>query len=617
MAKAAPSATCSCSPIDLLIRSIDLIEPPRSSSSVGGDEKPDGKKCSADQADGNIAPPAASKKGVRFDPSCLPPKKRISVDDAARSYEMLVHAASIASTSPLSSSESDGLGTIDAYTGWDELNIAADIYRALLVASCLLLELASPDPSSDADDWPIRTDTERSITSNDASTCPLQCTGDSDEPMSTSFFTSTEEDILSTARRCILRLQSLERICAAKAIAQSHRSDPMHLASFYEGGDEIHDYERPIPDLHANYDWHDDGFLPTPFAHIITTADDNGDVTFQRTKFLSECCYRPEYPNDPPSSRYEKSAWTRDLIRGDRVVSLRLMDYQDECDQQGINATELACMGNREMNTTRNDTTDNGTEHFSNEGNDEPSAHGVSLDISPSELAKEEDYLIDIMLASEASMGTASASASKRPGITKTKRKKKKRNKTKKKEEQNTADDNRSQGGQSVQAKEGFLLVCNGIKCSTHTFLGAHDEASVHDGHGESGVRVFVTLHPSGRLSIEDRSIRSWPFNDIIETEPLSPRPRYFDFLVDTKTRCQACVPSTASSGFQFQVSCIQFLGCSTIGNDCKPNGVATFTERVDLFFSVDEGSGGDFIDGFEWVNALSAFTDKLLIEDF
>ena len=40
--------------------------------------------------------------------------------------------------------------------------------------------------------------------------------------------------------------------------------EPAIPSYFYEGGDEIHDYDRLTSDLTWDYDWHDNGSLPPP-----------------------------------------------------------------------------------------------------------------------------------------------------------------------------------------------------------------------------------------------------------------------------------------------------------------------------------------------------------------
>ena len=77
-------------------------------------------------------------------------------------------------------------------------------------------------------------------------------------------------------------LKCLERVCAATAVSERSRgragagsasgaaaglsaaAGSVEAARSDGGGDDIHDYDRLDSDLAADYDWHDDGFLPRP-----------------------------------------------------------------------------------------------------------------------------------------------------------------------------------------------------------------------------------------------------------------------------------------------------------------------------------------------------------------
>ena len=428
------SSTCKCSVSLLLVQAIDLIDPPPSSvdqiendnfeDCVGGDG--DGQENNIDNgldkntteanngveessrviapvSDGNShdiltgeAPTTyTTTKKVRFSKSCVQ-RKIVSAQDAIQAFDNLIHAASL-STPHLTQNESqstmpdDGRGktSISAITGgvdrldisWESLQQSADIYRALLITSCLLLELLPPYASSSM----------TGITANAKEINESKCTENNPQPPNTIMnnniqlqyscqrkcplsFTNPscipelsptiKKKILSTSRRCILLLRSLEKICAAKTIAERHtfsstqsntpttatnmanksfqsiQNQNFHSTTFYSGGDDIHDYDRSIADLYSNYDWHDDGFLPLAFSrnNHHTSCDEsvgttsNSDDYFQakhanKPSILQECCYRPHNFTDPPSSKFEKCAWTRDWNRGERIISLRLEDY--------------------------------------------------------------------------------------------------------------------------------------------------------------------------------------------------------------------------------------------------------------------------------------------------
>ena len=66
---------------------------------------------------------------------------------------------------------------------------------------------------------------------------------------------------------------------------------------------------------------------------------------------------------------------------------------------------------------------------------------------------------------------------------------------------------------------------------------------------------------------------------------------------------------------FHFRVDNIILLGSSTLNNDSNDNKATG--QKVNLLFSVDEGTGGALADGFEWVSSISqnAASFKLLFE--
>ena len=118
-------------------------------------------------------------------------------------------------------------------------------------------------------------------------------------------------------------------------------------------------------------------------------------------------------------------------------------------------------------------------------------------------------------------------------------------------------------------------------------------------------MRIYVKLHPSGLLTIEDCSIRE---NEALVEEKAGPIPsriRYLDLFIGTQTKCQPCIPDGTSS-FKFQLSNIRLLGASSNSSPSQPSTSTSLNEQIDIVLSVDEGTGGDFMDGFEWVNTLS-----------
>ena len=149
-------ATCGCSLSHLLKRSIDLIDPGRHHQSSTLES---GSVATTDTTQNqNDAPIIANqstnnKKTVSFSSSCAPPNKLISVNDVKQAYDLLLHATSTSSSSPLAPLTSDGNiqhnnKIINEHSSWKDLSIMADIYRALIVASNLLLELLPHDTSS-------------------------------------------------------------------------------------------------------------------------------------------------------------------------------------------------------------------------------------------------------------------------------------------------------------------------------------------------------------------------------------------------------------------------------------------------------------------------------------
>jgi hypothetical protein len=757
------------------------------------------------------------EKKVRFsleeESNILPTTRRrptISTGDAIRAYRLLVHAASIVSAIVPSSSSSSrcGIASIDEVDrdapsaisiGWEKLSVAADVYRALLVASCLLLELLPPTSSSNDDgdggdsihddkDDTTRSEEERLVRESTGSAerrvsslvkFPPLCPVDDDDDVATSrvvavpaLSPSIENEILSTCRLSIRQLRTLEGMCAAKAIYSSFRhrrrrredshvfyatstttmtTTPAESALFdpsvsmllphHEGGDDIHDYDRPMSDLSDNYDWHDDGFLPPPSSYFLY-ADEGGSSqqsspdsssscvgSDHSSNILLDCFHRQRYPTDPPSSKFEMSARTRDWIRGDRLISLNSVDYESprlsRHDVHDVGNYERLCEDEEEDRGVRppDKTTDDEDEDVDIDDGGENLDYyeddglgggmgSISLNISPVALAIEEEILLDVMLAdrgvsssSSRSVHTSSSSSGHCSGYyhdsgvlktflgdsrrcfdsVKEQRKKKRQRKLAARRVRLAADndavriDRTYHARRSPGAREGFLLLVHEECESRCREILGH---LFHDGQKVDSFRIYARLHPSGWLSVEDRSIRRWGecrrdgdrddvYNDESTNErnqqqqtpqpqqqqgqqqqqqekqqrqqkqqqyplrarPLSPRMRFFDFYIDQYASCSPWVRDGMTS-FQFRLNNILFLGASslynqsfdigTVNNNNNNNstnnnhssnisnvssGTCTFStfERAHLLFGIDEGTGGEFMDGFDWVNCIES----------
>ena len=672
---------CQCNLSDLLQRSIELIDPPPSEHAskytanddvaiISSASKLSVLAVAPDADDDDVAAVANAKaaddallhesdrddggqhhssfsdtikKKVRFCKSVRtsPKKALISSIDAMRAYELLMHAISISLLPPPSSNtntpfhfngdyENASIKYIGMSTSWKALNDVVDIYRALLVTSCLLMELLPlahlDEPNNGTE--PHHPPDQCTIIHQHRNDCPLQCP-DSSHQIIPTLTISNMNELLSTSRRCINQLQSLEQLCAVKTISEQHliaqksAVTSNYLVSLHEGGDDIQDYDRPVPDWYDNYDWHDDGFLPLPFFHHADRTCVNGgicndvrirlsqrqqysldDVT--KSNILFECCYRPQYPNDPPSSRFEKVAWTREWIRGERLISLCVEDYQ-YCPSSGCIDTLDFREGGSDVHSEELFLDD---ESNFDEGN-------VSLDISSAVLAEEESCLLEVMLADAIpssqhgnSCDVQHPSTKKRARNMKEVRKKKrlklKQKKELQKQDHSVVVDQKLQS-QSIRGREGFLLLVR-----EETTGGILPPPFMNT--KAKTIRVFARLHPSGWLSIEDRSIRRQictanTDEESMQCQPLVPRARYYDFFVGPKTTCQPWIRNGVTS-FHFRLACLHFLGKSSLlpssfdGN--SSNHESHNIDGVDLLFSIDEGTGGDFADGFEWVNCAS-----------
>lgn len=484
---------CGCAASALFERAIDLIDPPRWPSPA----ERDGDNDKHQETKGDEDDTGAVKR-VKFDVSTRYAPKEVTAIDAINAYDLLVHAAS------MSSSLSRGdLTQMD----WSKLRRLADIYRALLVTTCLLLELLSQDaPIASASS---QKDGIGQPHGQIDGSCPFMRTADHCPALSPTI----TKRILSTSRRCILLLQALERICSEKKVLNINNIG---------GGDDINDYDRSEHDLVSNYDWHDDGHLPLPFC---------------QSKVLYECCYLP-IQQDPPCSKYERNAWTRDMLRGERLVSVHVGDYlyHDHC---GVEIAEDIPLPDAPCISGSND-------------DDVHSKHTIVF--------------------SERS------------------RKKRRRSQV---EDRNAI------------TKEGFLL----ISCSSFGAVRLHDDEriSIND---KTFIRAYCKLYPSGFLSIEDRSIR---LKTTVEIGPLIQRIKFWNFFVYSGTTCQPFLPNGTMS-FHFRLEAVRFLGSSTISNhESERNGYLANDEAnaCKLFFAVDEGVGSTFVDGYEWVNALSGAVTK------
>ena len=444
---------CKCDIDSLLKRAINLIDPPlypnevdgSSTMMTGGNVNGDGSSelksaiLSAEQitsvpsSDLSTKPTTSTKtkKRVHFEESSFNKRNKLSAHDVIHAFKLLIHATS-AQSSELSNESYYMKST------WKELQEYTDVYRALLITSCLLMEIlpiesSGGEPMSDSS-FNVKWES-----------CNTICTPSPSNPPYTPFLSPTTiEQLLSTSRKCILQLQYLEKICAAKTIAERHTES----LSFYSGGDDIEDYDRCTNDLHTNYDWHDDGFLPKPCSY------NNGeDVCNNGVSILHECCYAPHNLSVQPSSRYEKNAATKEWIRGERLISMCVEDYY-ECfdDVSTYNREFTADMTNGKLQKQYND--------IFNVEEDMP-----FFTLAPAELAQEEESLLDIMVPNEPTNSTKSTASLKR---------KKKRRKPKERIKTNHLTSNRIQFNSGLDWKEGYLLLIHdreSLSLTTRVFV--------------------------------------------------------------------------------------------------------------------------------------------------
>lgn len=471
----------------LLKRAVDLIDPPRYSADDGVEKASGVRDCTSDErkppcdsqdelsmiteypselAGGSVPSTRIKPKKVQFKESSCQQTNKISVQDVIQAYDFLIHAAAILSSAYIKNSERKERYTSKDIsfltTSWESVQQYADTYRALLITSCLLLEMLPSDSSNDSENYDAGC--ERNNTQY-----PISCTNPPHMPTLSPTITKI---LLSTSRRCILLLQSLDKLCTMKTISERHTGKS---ELYYPGGDDIDDYERSASDLDLNYDWHDDGFLPKPCSYNCRKSTTNNHGA--GISILHECCYLPHYTSEPPSSKYEKSASTKDWIRGERLISMSLEDYQyydgssngnhhstnfQDDMLQGI-VNQQSPLADRSggyilpvpagiKDTTEKNVSDQTRNHsFGSEGSG-PEDFSF-LNLSPGALAQEEENLLNIMISSEPSNSTNCALP---------KRKKKKKMSHHQMPEGHTINENQKIQSLSSHRKEGFLLLLSG-----------------------------------------------------------------------------------------------------------------------------------------------------------
>ena len=518
------SQSCDCSASTLFQRAMELIDPPRwSTDTNNNDSAQDDDNMERDDTDSLYHEMGDDEsvtervvKRVKFDESTCFAPRTVTAADAIQAYDLLVRAASMSSS----------LSREDLFQmAWNKMQSIADIYRALLVTSCLLLELLSKETSAESASQIIDDSIEQTCRQTINENCPLIRTAADHVPV---LSPTIEQGLLSTARRAILLLQALERICTAKLVAENtSRGASTNL--FSAGGDDIHDYDRSETDFVSNYDWHDDGYLPL--------------TTFQDSSVLHECCYL-RVRQDPPCSKFERNAWTRYWVRDERLVSMNIEDY--------INDVQY------------DDTQNHDDDCFESNNN---------IVLSAGNRTKRQR--------------TTNTSAVKQIALV---------------EDRNNI------------VKEGFLLLsCDSCDAMLDDF---ENTSRNHKGF----LRVYCKLHPSGWLSIEDRSIRLKTGGDT----PLTHTRKCFKYFIYSETTCQPCIPNGTMS-FHFRLDAVRYLGSSMLFNhkdETKESPAENDAVACKLLFAVDDEAGSTFADGFEWVNALTgaaataaALRDKIRLE--
>jgi hypothetical protein len=517
------------------------------------------------------------------------------------------------------------------------------------------------------------------------------------------------------------------------------------------GGDDIHDYDRSYSDLISNYDWHDDGFLLLPlcssnscsstnYFHFPTCDDDNVNtncidkeeectskssslfvpsINNNNSNILYDCFYKVKYTSDPPSSKYERYAYTRDWVRDERVISLNIEDYNDEHeysndyhddnnnhhdnhpndndeydnhvigDYEQLCSEEVGQIDNM-MNDEEVDTSETSSETINeNNNNNDDDDNNVSLFICPKILAQEEAVLLNVMLHNDdTTTNYYYSGVYHNPSLNRA-RSMKERKKKKRKQQletrrskkarlvadaatsattNTTSDDTVTANNPIINtrvcAKEGFLLLVH------DDYDNNSSSSSSSTSTTRRSTRVHVRLHPSGWLIVEDRSIRNshtfyYDRNEHQQQQELRQnncnssgckslprRLRYRDYYIDpATTTCTPCIQN-GETIFHFHLKDVIFLGaggatatavspCASFSlvqqqshplhdterNDIAENktilddGVNVVTTnisstiiptRTTLVFKIDEGTGGDFMDGYEWVNCISSHCNSL-----
>ena len=519
-----------CSASALFERAMGLIDPPRWSTvtnnhdSSQGDDSKDALHQEMCDDESSTEPVV---KRVKFDESttCFAPRT-VTAADAIQAYDLLVQAASMSS-----SLLRQDLTRMD----WNKLQNIADIYRALLVTTCLLLELLLSKEITESAPQIIDASKEQTCQQTKTENSPLVQTAIDHIP---ALSPAIEQGLLSTARRAILLLQALERICAEKSVAENiGRGGCTNL--FSAGGDDIHDYDRSETDFVSNYDWHDDGFLPA----------------IQDSSVLRECCHLRKQ-QDPPCSKFERNAWTRYWVRDERLVSMNFQDYTNgvQYDDAENLSKDIEAFSRREGDVALHDMSETNHDNECFESYD-------NIALSEGSRTKRRR--------------TTNIPAMKQTALV---------------EDRNDI------------VKEGFLLFSCDVCGVPHD---SHDNATSK----RIGFRrVYCKLHPSGWLSIEDRSIRL----KTDEENPLAHR-KCLKYFIYSETICQPCIPNGTMS-FHFRLDAVRYLGSSMLFNheyEAKDSPTKNDPVACKLLFAVDDEAGSTFADGFEWVNALSGAAAK------
>jgi hypothetical protein len=261
------------------------------------------------------------------------------------------------------------------------------------------------------------------------------------------------------------------------------------------------------------------------------------------------------------------------------------------------------CRGNNDYFLQPNTTSTIQSQGYTSDCTPDGSAHideeTPFFTLSPNALCQEEEKLLDIMVPIEHTNSTLTNAAPKQ--------KKKKRKRTKHTEQTTVSDHhiNRS----SLQWKEGYLyLGCaqdlplkNRVYVKVRTCIMPYPFAFCNS----FPTATTIKLHPSGWLSVEDRSISPLgSSNAEVANSKLLHRIRYRDYFVMRSSKCE---PWTADGvmSFHFCVDAVLNLGASALG-ECNGKSNDGAVNNDNLLFAVDEATGGSLLDGFEWVSAIT-----------